>query len=138
MAYIPRTNRHLLLGFIRLRLSTTLEEHSVLPELVGKTAMIRELHVYGNVSPVGSGVTASAQHLGIGKKLLAAAETLAYYEGYGKVAVISGIGVRDYYRKRGYELVGTYMIKSVQVPIMITTIYWLFLICAILRIISLV
>ena len=28
-----------------------------------------------------------------------------------KIAVISGVGVRNYYRKKGYKLVETYLIK---------------------------
>jgi elongator complex protein 3 len=84
-----------------------------MPELVGRTAMIRELHVYGSVRIVGTGVAhGSAQHLGIGKQLLLMAEIIALKEGYDQMAIISGIGVRDYYRKRGYTLRGTYMMKD--------------------------
>ena len=54
----------------------------------------------------------AAQHLGLGRKLMAQAEKLARESGYDKMAVISGIGVRDYYRKLGYRLRGTYMIKG--------------------------
>ena len=74
--------------------------------------MIRELHVYGRVKEVGSrGKTNGAQHLGIGKELLVRAEKIARENQYTKMAVISGIGVRDYYRKYGYEKTGSYMIK---------------------------
>jgi elongator complex protein 3 len=76
--------------------------------------MIRELHVYGRVREVG--LTANgkptAQHLGLGKKLLVVAEQLAERAGYEKMAIISGIGVRDYYRQRGYDLHGSYMMKE--------------------------
>jgi ELP3 family radical SAM enzyme/protein acetyltransferase len=103
----------LLLGFIRLRLSDALEQ-SIIPELKGRTAMIRELHVYGSLKAVGTGAgaAAGAQHLGIGKTLLAMAENQAAAAGFEQMAVISGIGVRGYYAKRGYELRGTYMMKS--------------------------
>jgi ELP3 family radical SAM enzyme/protein acetyltransferase len=111
-AEVPRPNRNLMLGFIRLRLSDALE-NSIIPELKGKTAMIRELHVYGKVQEVGSGNgEKSAQHLGLGKKLLEIAESVAITHGMSDIAVISGIGVRDYYRKRGYELRGSYMMKT--------------------------
>lgn len=112
-AEIPRPNRNLLLGFIRLRLCTSLEK-SVIPELLGKTAMIRELHVYGQVKAVGEdGSGKGAQHLGIGRRLLQIAERISRDSEYQQIAVISGIGVRDYYRKNGYELRGTYMMKNI-------------------------
>jgi len=111
-AEIPRPNRNLLLGFIRMRFSSTLK-NSIIPELKGETAMIRELHVYGRVKEVGSkGRSAGAQHLGIGKKLLSRCEWIAKENNYTQMAIISGIGVRDYYRQMGYNLKGSYMIKS--------------------------
>jgi ELP3 family radical SAM enzyme/protein acetyltransferase len=122
-AMIDKSPRHLMLGFIRLRLSNatgSLETEgaaSVLPELTGRTAMIRELHVYGQVRPAGEAAeTGSAQHLGIGRYLLKLAETAAYDAGFEQMAVISGIGVRDYYRKNGYELRGSYMMKPLLCP----------------------
>lgn len=111
-AEIPRPNRNLLLGFLRLRLGNALQS-SIIEELKGETALIRELHVYGRVKEVGStDVSGGAQHFGIGKTLLTIAEDISIRSGFEKMAVISGIGVRDYYRKRGYELVGTYMMKT--------------------------
>lgn len=110
-AVVKKEPRPLLLGFLRLRLGDL--HDSVMAELVGHTAMIRELHVYGSVSVVGNSVAhGSAQHLGIGKQLLLMAEIIAIKAGYDHMAIISGIGVRDYYRKRGYELRGTYMMKD--------------------------
>ena len=111
-AEVVRPNRNLLLGFIRLRLSQSLE-NSIIPELKGKTAMIRELHVYGRVKAVGSIINDGAQHIGIGKELLRKAEQYAISHNYEKISVISGIGVRDYYRKRGYVLGNTYMSKKI-------------------------
>ena len=114
-AVAPRLQRNLILGFIRLRLGSALRE-SILSELVGDTAMIRELHVYGRVTEVGSSsATDTAQHLGLGKKLLEIAETIATRHGASQMAIISGIGVRDYYRKRGYKLRGSYMMKNLVV-----------------------
>lgn len=115
-AEIPRPNRNLLLGFIRMRFSSTLKK-SVIPELKGETAMIRELHVYGRVKEVGSkGRSAGAQHLGIGKELLARCEAIARENRYQQLAIIAGIGVRDYYRRVGYKLRGSYMIKPLTQP----------------------
>jgi ELP3 family radical SAM enzyme/protein acetyltransferase len=131
-AEVPRPNRNLLLGFVRLRLCTTLQE-SILPELVGKTAMIRELHVYGNVTPVGTGSVGSAQHMGIGKILLQMAEEIAIRADYKKMAIISGIGVRGYYRRNGYVLNGTYMMRDLHskfsyLPIINFALFWLLVI----------
>jgi ELP3 family radical SAM enzyme/protein acetyltransferase len=112
-AQIERERRPLLLGFIRLRLGGALM-NSVIPELKGNTAMIRELHVYGRVKQVGFKDTTGSQHFGIGKSLLAIAEEISKKNGYEQIAIISGIGVRDYYRKRGYELRGSYMMKNIE------------------------
>ena len=115
-AELPGPHRHVLLGFLRLRISSALKE-SIIPELQGATAMIRELHVYGRVQTVGTiAASGSAQHLGIGKHLMEIAERLAVTNKCTQMAVISGIGVRDYYRKRGYELRGTYMMKTFKTP----------------------
>lgn len=114
-AEVARPQRNLLLGFLRLRLSSALEG-SIIPELKGKTAMIRELHTYGRVKHVGFKHTSGTQHIGIGKNLLEIAENISSKAGYEQMAIISGIGVRDYYRKRGYELRGTYMMKNMEKP----------------------
>jgi ELP3 family radical SAM enzyme/protein acetyltransferase len=111
-AIVPRRPRNMLLGFLRLRLGSALEK-SIIPELVGKTAMIREVHAYGRVKHVGLNHNSGTQHMGIGKSLLEIAENISTKAGYEQIAIISGIGVRDYYRKRGYELRGTYMMKDI-------------------------
>ncbi|MBU1091968.1 tRNA uridine(34) 5-carboxymethylaminomethyl modification radical SAM/GNAT enzyme Elp3 [Patescibacteria group bacterium] len=75
-------------------------------------AIVRELHTYGRLTSI-SRKGKQSQHLGLGKKLLREAEKLSKKNGCKKIAVISGVGVRDYYRKQGYRLVSTYMTKSV-------------------------
>jgi elongator complex protein 3 len=64
--------------------------------------MIREVHVYGQSLEIGAQETGRAQHLGLGKQLIEYAATLAQIHGYRKLAVISAIGTREYYRKRGF------------------------------------
>ena len=91
-------------------------------ELLASSALVRELHVYGTMRRVGEEGNQS-QHTGMGKALLKRAEEIAggdnkYFKNnliskYNKLAIISGIGVRDYYRKRGYHLEETYMIKEI-------------------------
>ena len=125
-AEVEQSPRNLLLGFIRLRLGDLKEAH--IEELKGNTAMIRELHVYGKITAVGEDSKGSAQHMGIGKTLLQMAEDKAIYHTYDQMAIISGIGVRGYYAKRGYELRGSYMMKSLRSNKYISYIYVILLI----------
>ena len=76
------------------------------------SSIIREVHTYGQMMPIRSKSNKSPQHIGLGKKLIIEAERITREEfGLKKIAVISGVGVRDYYRKLGYDLVNEYMIK---------------------------
>lgn len=95
-----------LIALLRLRFPNK----TFLPELKG-AALIREVHVYGKQIAVGGALSGQKQHVGWGTKLMADAEKLAREAGYKKMAVIAGIGTREYYKKRGYELEGTYMMK---------------------------
>lgn len=79
---------------------------------LGKQAMIREVHTYGQMTPVAS-KGKSVQHLGLGKKLIKESEKIARQQGYDELSVISGVGVRGYYRKQGYRLNKEYMVKSI-------------------------
>jgi histone acetyltransferase (RNA polymerase elongator complex component) len=81
------------------------------PELLN-CALIRELHVYGSMNPVYNSENKNIQHRGIGKRLLKKAEEIAIQNNFRKIAVISGVGVRNYYRKFGYNLINTFMIKE--------------------------
>jgi elongator complex protein 3 len=81
-----------------------------LPE-VKDAAFIRELHTYGHLVPIGARERRASQHSGLGKRLMRCAEKLVKAAGYRKLAVIAGIGVRDYYRKLGYRRQGEYMCK---------------------------
>lgn len=116
----------LLYAFLRLRLpkdpkpslnqvqddALMLQDDIIIPELID-AAIIREVHTYGKLAPL-SGKTKSAQHIGFGKQLVQKAEQIAKKQGFKKMAVISGIGVREYYRKLGYTLEGTYMVKDLK------------------------
>lgn len=106
--------RRVVYGFLRLRIPTERNEQieKVMPELKG-AAFVRELHVYGQLVQIGKRKELATQHRGVGKRLLNAAERIAVKNKLQKVAVISGVGVRGYYRKRGYRLQGTYMIKHI-------------------------
>lgn len=103
--------KNYLIGFLRLRLYDA-GESQVLASIKG-CALIRELHVYSNLSNVGDNIEGSLQHKGFGKQLVAKAEELAIANGYKRIAIISGTGVREYYKKLGYSLIDTYMIKNI-------------------------
>ena len=82
-------------------------------EITDKTALVRELHVYGNMIKIGNKNPQIGQHTGFGERLLKEAENLAIDNGKEEIAIISGIGTRNYYRKFGYEKVGPYMKKRI-------------------------
>ncbi|CAL8311933.1 unnamed protein product [Lota lota] len=100
----------ILIGLLRLRRCS---DQSFRPELKGGVSIVRELHVYGSVVPVSSRDPSKFQHQGFGMMLMEEAERIASEEhGSCKLAVISGVGTRNYYRKLGYELEGPYMVKD--------------------------
>ena len=102
-------DRDILVGFCRLRFP----DDPVRRELQG-AAVVRELHVYGSEVGVGeAGDDGSQQHRGYGRRLLREAETIAADAGYGKLDVLSGVGVREYYREKlGYHQDGPYVAKQ--------------------------
>jgi elongator complex protein 3 len=108
--------RDLLIGFCRLRFPSAAERDPAI-ETVGRpeledAALVRELHVYGGEVAVGEDSEENHQHSGHGQRLLERAETLAADAGFEKLAVISGIGARQYYREKlGYYQDGPYVSK---------------------------
>ncbi|MBS3107667.1 tRNA uridine(34) 5-carboxymethylaminomethyl modification radical SAM/GNAT enzyme Elp3 [Candidatus Woesearchaeota archaeon] len=103
--FLSLETENALLGFLRLRFPF----RPFINELKD-CALVRELHVYGESTELGK--IGKVQHLGYGKELMKKAEELAIKNKYKKLAVISGIGVREYYRKLGYQREGFYMIKD--------------------------
>lgn len=100
----------ILIGLLRLRKCSP---DTFRPELRSGCSIVRELHVYGSVVPVHARDPTKFQHQGFGMLLMEEAERIAREEhGSSKIAVISGVGTRNYYRKIGYELDGPYMSKS--------------------------
>ncbi|KKR49116.1 MAG: Histone acetyltransferase, ELP3 family [Candidatus Magasanikbacteria bacterium GW2011_GWC2_40_17] len=75
-------------------------------------AFIRELHTYGQLVEIGGQKKGASQHTGLGKQLVAEAEKIAQKKHAKKLAVISGVGVRGYYKKLGYEPKNTYLVKK--------------------------
>lgn len=105
--------KDVLIGLLRLRKCSV---DTFRAELVcgdGFASVIRELHVYGTAVAVDHRDAAQFQHRGFGAMLLAEAERISRTEHRSsKIAVISGVGTRNYYKKFGYVLEGAYMVKS--------------------------
>lgn len=86
--------------------------------LGAKTALIRELHVYWDLAKIQSNAAKAnaadtAQHKWLWTQLMDSAEYISKVFSYTKLSVISGIWVREYYKKLGYQLEGTYMVKDI-------------------------
>jgi len=88
---------NILFGLLRLRIT-------------GDRAFVRELHVYGKSAVIGE--EGEIQHTGIGKTLMKKAEEIVKNKKINKLSVISGVGVREYYRKLDYNLENEYMVKE--------------------------
>jgi len=119
------SKRQVVYAFCRLRIATN--TLSLIPNTYA--AFIRELHTYGQLISLKPSFALRAtagkqknnkaikqkddiQHTGLGRQLMAEAEKICRKQKIDRLAVISGIGVRDYYRKLGYHLEGGYMVKK--------------------------
>jgi len=99
-----------LAGFLRLSLPKA-NNPLAIAEL-DSAAMIREVHVFGQSLEIGADIKGAAQHLGLGKKLIEQASLISLQAGFTHLAVISAIGTREYYRKRGFTEGELYMQKA--------------------------
>jgi elongator complex protein 3 len=100
-------------GFLRLSIpQKRLSKNNFIKELQN-SAIIREVHVYGTLVNIGDESDGEAQHLGLGKQLIEKSEEIAKKEGFQKLSVISAIGTREYYKKRGFEKKQLYMKKNI-------------------------
>ncbi len=105
---VPRADRDLLIGFCRLRFPADPRR-----EELTQAAVVRELHVYGSQATLDQDGDDSWQHQGYGKQLMHWAERIARDAGYDRLAVISGIGARQYYRRQlGYVQDGPYVVTD--------------------------
>ncbi|MBQ6454929.1 MAG: tRNA uridine(34) 5-carboxymethylaminomethyl modification radical SAM/GNAT enzyme Elp3 [Eggerthellaceae bacterium] len=113
LQWIDNENR--IYGFLRLSLpyqeaiAALGKDAPVRPD----EAMIREVHVYGFAENIHAQGT-SAQHLGLGRKLIERACELAQGAGYSRINVISAVGTRPYYRSLGFEDGTLYQIMSLK------------------------
>ena len=104
------TGKDILIGYVRLRIPSGRAHR---PEVRGaRSAIIRELHVYGPMAPVGTRRPGSWQHRGFGARLMAEAERVAQEEyDVEKMLVLSALGVKRYYARFGYRPDGPYVSK---------------------------
>ena len=107
------TEERKIAAFLRLSLPD-IGEAPLLEELAG-CAMIREIHVYGLSLGIGTAMSGRAQHLGLGSRLIEKAANIAAERAYTRLAVISAIGTREYYRKRGFEDGELYQIRDLAI-----------------------
>lgn len=105
-------DQKILYGFVRLRINHT-DKDLIYSELKG-CSHIRELHVYGKVVNHKNKIKHNVQHMGFGKRLIKEAENISMENGVHSVAIIAGVGVREYYQLLGYNLVRDYMIKKLK------------------------
>ena len=117
----------LLHGFLRLRLPKDQD-----------CAYVRELHVYGNLAPTYKKSASNNQHKGYGGKLLWLSEWIVFMFGYKRILINSGVGVRNYYKKKGYVLnregymekkfkMQFYTFVMLIVEILFVVMYWLYI-----------
>jgi elongator complex protein 3 len=107
------TENDVLIGYLRLRIPS---EKAHRPEIKAEPcSIIRELHVYGPVVPVGKRLPKAWQHKGYGAILLGEAERITRQEyGFRKILVISALGTKQYYKRSGYTYEGPYMSKILE------------------------
>ena len=113
LSFEDKKRKHLY-ALLRLRIPSQYlpSKKHFIKELTG-AAIIRELHTYGDVVALDNKAKQATQHKGLGRKLMMEAERISKKDfGVKKIAVISGIGVREYYKKLGYKLEGSYMVKN--------------------------
>jgi elongator complex protein 3 len=107
-----------LVGYLRLRITTPEARAAALGAEIdlagGPAALVRELKVFGQMVPIGRAAAEEYQHRKYGARLLETAERIARESGASQIIVTSGVGVRDYYRKFGYERRGPGMAKALK------------------------
>lgn len=113
LQYVSEDKRKLF-ALLRLRIPSGNNRDHLIPAL-RDAALIREVHTYGKLAGINKKEAGSPQHIGLGRKLMSEAERIAK-DGFNlkKIAVISGVGVRGYYKKLGYRLKESYMVKNLQ------------------------
>jgi len=111
--FISYESEKYLYAMLRLRLGEIKSQAKNLFPILERAALIREVQSFGKQIQISTKSKDSAQHRSFGKKLIVEAEKIAKANNYTKIAIISGVGVREYYQKLGYHLEDTYMVKNI-------------------------
>jgi elongator complex protein 3 len=102
-----------LIGYLRLRVPS--EEAHRKEAKATPCSIVRELHVYGSLVPVGRHLAKAWQHKGYGGVLLNEAERISRDDySFKKILVISALGTKQYYKRFGYDYDGVYMSKRLE------------------------
>ena len=107
LEYVTAKNK--IAGFLRLSIPKIENYISDLKN----AAIIREVHIYGQSIKIGQKDKGKAQHLGLGKNLILLSKKLTKENGFDKLAVISSIGTRVYYKKHGFEMKELYQLVEI-------------------------
>jgi len=99
LEYVTKEDK--IAGFLRLSLPNTNSQN--FNKEIDKSAMIREIHVYGQTLGIGSEEKGKAQHVGLGKKLIQEAIKISKENNYNKLSVISSVGTKEYYRNNEFK-----------------------------------
>jgi elongator complex protein 3 len=100
----------ILVGFLRMRIPS---ERTFRPEISPGSAIVRELHVYGEMVSVGNNSADGWQHKGWGRALMSEAERIAREDyDFKKLLVMSALGTKEYYASLGYHRDGVYVSKN--------------------------
>ncbi len=105
------TPENRIVGYLRLSIPNA---EALMPAELQGAALLREVHIYGVLTEIGEQKGGRAQHLGLGRKLVAKALELTQAAQKDRLSVISGIGTRPYYRKLGFKDGDLYQHKSVE------------------------
>jgi elongator complex protein 3 len=114
LSYITQDDK--IAGFLRLSLPGKGDPGASVPDTgmdeLNESAIIREVHVYGQTLEVGAKQSGLAQHSGLGSELIHQAEAIARQHGFRRLAVIAAVGTRRYYLSRGFRRGEFYLIKD--------------------------
>lgn len=99
LQFVTKENK--IVGFLRLSFPKDKLNHFI--DELKDSAIIREIHVYGKSLNIQEESGDKAQHLGLGTRLINEAVKLSKENNFAKISVISAIGTREYYRKKGFS-----------------------------------
>jgi elongator complex protein 3 len=107
-----KTKSDIIVAFLRLTIPKKKNRKANFIKDLLESSIIREIHVYGVSTAIGDKDTETPQHEGLGKKLINWSQEITRNHGINNIAVISAVGTRRYYAKRGFKRSSLYMTKE--------------------------